>query len=77
MPEYSIRSFLWRRRISQQTGNSGEIGLSFDFGAENVGKLATKIIIGASMANDNGTDDCCLSFIRLFLRLMCLMQFSL
>ena len=54
---------LWRRRISQQIGNSGEIGLGFDPGAENGGKLAPIILIGARTADDNGTDDCRLPFV--------------
>jgi hypothetical protein len=65
------------RRISEETGDSGEISFGFDFGAEDSGKLAPIILIGARPADDGDTDDCRLPFVRLFLCLLCLMQFSL
>ena len=65
------------RWINQETSNSSEISFGFDFGAKDSGKLAAKILIGAGMANDNGTDDSRLPLFFLFLRFMSLMQFSL
>ena len=68
---------LWRRQISQQTGNRGEIGLGFDSGAEDSGKLAAKILIGAGMADDDGTDNHSAVLLGNFQSFMGLMQFSL
>ena len=54
---YEIAPQKLRRRLDQQIGNSGDIGFGFDFGAEDSGKLAAKICIGAGMAHDSGTDN--------------------
>ena len=61
----TISDASWWRRLTQQIGDSGEIGFGFDPGAKNSGKLTAKILIGAGMADDDGTDDCCLPLLRL------------
>jgi hypothetical protein len=65
------------RWINQETGDSSEISFGFDFGAENGGKLTVKIHIGAGTADDDGTNNCRLPFIRQFQHFLCVLKFSL
>jgi hypothetical protein len=66
-----------RRWFNQQIGDSGEIGFGFDPSAENNGKLAAKIIMGAGMADDDSADNCRPLLLGSFQGFMGLMQFGL